>query len=330
MQGERWQSRGLVWIRLAVFAPLVAGGATACGDSKRDDRGVAETGAAAGSGGVSAGAGGRAGSGSGGSLGGAAGKGGSAGTSTAGGTGGDSSAGKGGTTGGVAMSGGSAGRTAGGAAGTETSGGMAGDGEGGSSNDGACPAEAVGAWALGDDNLFVVIESDCSVSNFCSVAEGIHTTGNVTHSVMLLSSVGGQPIAFAYTLSGDTLTLIDAGPGPAPVDLPLSRSEDPLPATCPPPAAPPRTGAVGVRCSVEGDCALGLDCTGRFFEERAICTMPCSGSCPDGAECVAGVLDYNSQPLEPYCFQRCQVSADCVPYGSECDAYESGGDRHCF
>jgi hypothetical protein len=137
------------------------------------------------------------------------------------------------------MSGGSGGRPTGGAAGTDPSGGMAGNGEGGDGNDGVCPAEAEGVWALGDDNLFMVIESDCSVSNFCSLAEGIHTTGNVTHSVVHLTSVGGQPIAFAYTLAGDTLTLVDAGPAPELLDLPLSRSEEPLPATCPSPATPP-------------------------------------------------------------------------------------------
>jgi hypothetical protein len=91
-----------------------------------------------------------------------------------------------------------------------------------------------------------------------------------------------------------------------------------------------RMGAVGTRCSVAGDCAVDLDCFGRFFGERSVCTTPCSGSCPDGATCVAGVPDYNSQPTGGYCLRPCQMSPDCAELGSECDSYESGGPRYCF
>jgi hypothetical protein len=300
-----------------------------CGDSKNDappaagssGRAGGSVGGTAGDGGSGGSQGGRGGSGatSGGGVGGASPSGG----------GGQGGAGKGGTTAGTNAVGGTAGRASGGTSGADTMSGAGGEGaEGGAGATGECPAAVAGTWSLGDDNLYVVVESDCNVRNFCSIAEGIHSRGSVTNTVLLVDSVGGRPLAFAYSLSDDTLTLIDAGPNDE--DLPLSRTDEALPMSCPDPAAPPRPGAVGVRCGVDGDCAVGLDCTARFFRERSICTMPCTDSCPDGAECVDGVPDYNSQPQPAHCFQPCQVSADCVPFGSECDAYESGGARHCF
>jgi hypothetical protein len=107
-------------------------------------------------------------------------------------------------------------------------------GEGGAGTDGDCPGEAVGTWALGDGNLYMVVESDCSISNFCSIAEGIHSRGSVTNGVVIVDSVGGQPLSFSYMLSVDTLTLIDAGPNGE--ELPLTRTNEPLPEDCVEPA----------------------------------------------------------------------------------------------
>jgi hypothetical protein len=175
----------------------------------------------------------------------------------------------------------------------------------------------------------MVVDGNCRITNFCSIAEGIHTTGSLMTSALLLDSVGGSPLAFAYTLEGDILTLLDAGPAPERVDLPLSRTQAPLPETCPAPSST-RTGAVGTRCDVAGDCAEGLECFSRFFEERRVCTTTCAGSCPDGAQCVAGVPDYNGQPTGSYCLRPCQMSIDCANFGSECDAPSSSSSRHCF
>ncbi len=86
----------------------------------------------------------------------------------------------------------------------------------------AAPAQcgAVGTWTLGDDNLFVVIDTSCAITNFCDIMNGIHTVGALTASELHLDSVGGSPLSFTYTLTEDTLTIID---GFGDVDLPLMR-----------------------------------------------------------------------------------------------------------
>ena len=64
------------------------------------------------------------------------------------------------------------------------------------------------------------------------IEEGIHPQGTLDDGMLHLESVGGEPLSFAYTLSGDTFTMID---GYMDFDLPLGRLDDPLPEACPPP-----------------------------------------------------------------------------------------------
>ncbi len=92
------------------------------------------------------------------------------------------------------------------------------------------------------------------------------------------------------------------------------------------------SGTIGSRCDVAGDCEAGLDCFKEFFGERGVCTKPCPNptDCPLGTRCVEGIIDYNSQPLGPYCLLECSVAADCEPGGSECDTPVSESQRYCF
>lgn len=95
-----------------------------------------------------------------------------------------------------------------------------------------CEDSLLGRWALGDGNLFLEVTDNCVVSNFCSIAEGIHTRGTATDTELRLNSVGGSPVTLSYVLSADTLTLIDIV---GTTDLPLARSTASLPAACPAP-----------------------------------------------------------------------------------------------
>jgi hypothetical protein len=215
------------WLRTGTAAGLLALALSGCSDSEQAEAPAGGT-AGASVGGTAGGGetGGRAGSGGSKSTGGAGTTGGAGRASPSGGS--DSgSGGKGGGGAGTAGDG-TAGQSTGGMSGTDTAGGAG--GEGGTETSGDCPGGAVGTWALGDDNLYMVVESDCSISNFCSIAEGIHSRGSVTNSVVVVDSVGGQALSFAYTLSGNTLTLIDAGPSGE--ELPLTRTNQPLPADC--------------------------------------------------------------------------------------------------
>jgi hypothetical protein len=91
-----------------------------------------------------------------------------------------------------------------------------------------CTAE--GTWTLGDGNLFVVIDAECVITNFCDIANVIHSTGTLTEDELRVDSVGGQPMSFMYTLTADTLTMID---GFGDLDLPLTRTAaDALPVDC--------------------------------------------------------------------------------------------------
>ncbi|HVJ15116.1 MAG TPA: hypothetical protein VM686_06730 [Polyangiaceae bacterium] len=168
--------------------------------------------------------------------------GGSAGTSptggsSAGGEGGEPAGGGAGGSSGSAADAGSAG-TGGdpgaGGSGTAGSGGASDDAGGSAGAGGAepCDPATTGNWTFGSGNLNMTVAAGCFISNFCSIEEGIHTQGTLTASELHLDSVGGQPLSFAYTLIGDTLTIID---GFNTFDLPLSRTNEPLPDACPPP-----------------------------------------------------------------------------------------------
>lgn len=100
------------------------------------------------------------------------------------------------------------------------------------SADAAAPS-CEGTWALGDGNLFAVIDEACEIHNFCDIMNGIHTTGTLDAEVLHLDSVAGEPLSFVYTLTTDTLTIVD---GSGDVDLPLTRvPAQQLPVDCPAP-----------------------------------------------------------------------------------------------
>ena len=87
---------------------------------------------------------------------------------------------------------------------------------------------------------------------------------------------------------------------------------------------------VGDRCTSTGECDPELECFSEFFFERHVCTKSCSapGDCPDGAECVADVPDYDGQLIGPYCLRPCELAADCNQ--SDCDTHEPLTRRYCF
>jgi hypothetical protein len=61
----------------------------------------------------------------------------------------------------------------------------------------------------------------------------IHTTGTLDGEMLHLDSVAGEPLSFVYTLTKDTLTIVD---GSGDLDLPLTRvAAQQLPVDCPAP-----------------------------------------------------------------------------------------------
>lgn len=98
--------------------------------------------------------------------------------------------------------------------------------------DAAAPS-CEGTWALGDGNLFAVIDAACEIHNFCDIMNAIHTTGTLDGEMLHLDSVAGEPLSFVYTLTKDTLTIVD---GSGDLDLPLTRvPAQQLPVDCPAP-----------------------------------------------------------------------------------------------
>ena len=91
-------------------------------------------------------------------------------------------------------------------------------------------------------------------------------------------------------------------------------------------------GAVGTRCRVAGDCDPGLECFGRFFKERGVCTRTCStaSDCGAGVAFVGGIIDYNSQPLPSRCVRACSTQPDCATLNSDCDSARASDPRYCF
>jgi hypothetical protein len=91
-------------------------------------------------------------------------------------------------------------------------------------------ADGAGNWALGDDNLFLTLEPDCAISNFCDIMNGIHTTGVLSGPTLVVDGGVDGTYFFDFTQTDETLTIIDGFEGQ---DLPLTRYELPLPDECP-------------------------------------------------------------------------------------------------
>ncbi len=91
-------------------------------------------------------------------------------------------------------------------------------------------------------------------------------------------------------------------------------------------------GAVGTRCSTDGDCAEGLTCFSELAGERRVCTQSCSqgGTCPAGTECVRDAPHYDNGSVEPLCLRPCGEPADCAGLGAVCDSFESVEQLYCL
>jgi hypothetical protein len=87
---------------------------------------------------------------------------------------------------------------------------------------------------------------------------------------------------------------------------------------------------IGTRCQVDGDCQPGLDCRHELAGERGMCLRACRFGCPTGTECADGIPGYNGGFIDDICLRTCNVSADCEPYGSECDMLSGTDRRYCF
>ena len=90
-------------------------------------------------------------------------------------------------------------------------------------------ADSAGNWALGDDNLFLTVEPDCTISNFCDIMNGIHTTGTLSGPTLVVTGGIEGEYFFDTTLTDETLTIVGGFEGQ---DLPLTRYDEPLPAEC--------------------------------------------------------------------------------------------------
>ncbi|MBR9675702.1 hypothetical protein GOV05_01705 [Candidatus Woesearchaeota archaeon] len=90
-----------------------------------------------------------------------------------------------------------------------------------------CDQDIVSPWWLVGNQVYIIVESDCSISKFCDLNEDIHTTGSVKGNKIILDGV----TTVEYVLSGNNLTLLNAVGGQ---DLPFMRlySTDPIPENC--------------------------------------------------------------------------------------------------
>lgn len=96
----------------------------------------------------------------------------------------------------------------------------------------ACNQDAVGAWQLPGNQVYFIVEPDCSISKFCDLNEiDIHTTGSISGNKIILDGITTNEIV----LNGSTrLTILGGADG---VDLPFMKiyreyGIDPIPEDC--------------------------------------------------------------------------------------------------
>lgn len=94
-----------------------------------------------------------------------------------------------------------------------------------------CDPGVVGAWWLLGNEVYLVVESDCSVSKFCDLINDYHSTGRISGNELTIYGISKNEIV----LEGNN-TLIMLG-GPDGIDLPFTRiyreyGIDPVPEDC--------------------------------------------------------------------------------------------------
>jgi hypothetical protein len=95
----------------------------------------------------------------------------------------------------------------------------------------ACDEDAVGAWWLLGNQVYIVVESDCSISKFCDIINDYHTTGSISGNKIIIDGISTNQ----FVMNGSN-TLIILG-GPDGMDLPFVRiyreyGIDPIPEDC--------------------------------------------------------------------------------------------------
>ena len=94
-----------------------------------------------------------------------------------------------------------------------------------------CDQDVVGAWWLLGNEVYIVVESNCSVSKFCDLINDYHSTGYISGNELTIHGITTSEIV----LEGNN-TLILLG-GPDGIDLPFTRiyreyGIDPIPEDC--------------------------------------------------------------------------------------------------
>lgn len=94
-----------------------------------------------------------------------------------------------------------------------------------------CDPGVVGAWWLLGNEVYIVVESDCSISKFCDLINDYHSTGKISGNTLTIHGITTNEIV----LEGNN-TLILLG-GPDGMDLPFTRiyreyGIDPIPEEC--------------------------------------------------------------------------------------------------
>jgi hypothetical protein len=99
-------------------------------------------------------------------------------------------------------------------------------GSSGADSDPSCDPNTAGTWRFHD--VYLQIDASCNVTEFCDVRNDLHAVGSLTDTDITLAGITIKK----YKLSGDALTLLNAGGGGE--DLPFARqpSADVIPASC--------------------------------------------------------------------------------------------------
>jgi len=94
-----------------------------------------------------------------------------------------------------------------------------------------CNQDVVGAWWLVGNEVYFIVESDCSISKFCDLNNDIHATGSISGNKFILPGITTNEIVMN---DSNTLTILGGADG---VDLPFIRiyreyGIDPIPEDC--------------------------------------------------------------------------------------------------
>ncbi|UCG95654.1 MAG: hypothetical protein JSV92_01230 [archaeon] len=95
----------------------------------------------------------------------------------------------------------------------------------------ACDEEVVGAWWLVGNEVYFIVEPDCSISKFCDLINDYHTTGSVSENTIIFDGISTNK----FVMNGSSVLIILGGPDG--MDLPFARiyreyGIDPIPEDC--------------------------------------------------------------------------------------------------